>query len=314
MIANDFVFSFPRYLSSKKTVDDRSLNRCVIDTFRSELNHGNGFPRILEVGSGVGSMIDRLVDWDVIRTGHYVALDSMDENVTEARKRILEWASARGFQGEPHRDGSVSIRSKGGIDLRIEFVLDDVFRFIEYRGEASDQFDVLLSNAFLDLIDMRTQLSSIIGLLKPGGLYYFTINFDGATVFEPEIEPELDDRIERLYHRTMDERITNGLKSGDSRAGRHLFNHLGENGCSVLEAGSSDWVVAPSNGQYRYDEAYFLRFIVETVGEALKNDPYVTTTELQRWVQTRRQQIDRGELFYMAHQLDYVGRKLRSPS
>ena len=308
-MADDFRFSFPRYLTSKKTVDDRALNRVVIDTFRDRLKLiGADYPNFLEIGAGIGSMIDRLVDWNIVKKGRYVALDSMEENIVEARRRILEWASARKFQTSIHDDGAIRIFSKAGIDLRVEFVNQDIFDYINSMADGQ-KFDALLSNAFLDLIDIKSQLPSIMGLLKPDGVYYFTINFDGATVFQPETDPELDARIERLYHQTMDDRITKGAKSGDSRAGRHLFNHLLSNGCSVLEVGASDWVVTPVQSGYRYDEEYFLRFIVETVGAALKNNPGVSGDDLNQWMEIRREQIKRRELFYMAHQLDYTGIK-----
>lgn len=310
---DDFMFSFPRYLSSKKSVDDRSLNRVVMDAFRDELKLiGADYPYILEIGAGIGSMIDRLVDWNVLKKGHYVALDSMPENVAEARKRIIQWASEQGFQTTLHNDSAIGVFSPAGVDLKVEFINADIF---EYIGATSGgpKFDVLLSNAFLDLIDIKRQLPSIMGVLKPNGLYYFTINFDGATVFQPEVDAELDERIERLYHQTMDDRITRGARSGDSRAGRHLFSHLLSNSCSTLEVGASDWIVAPVESRYREDEEYFLRFIVETVGLALKDNPGVSGYELERWLEVRRKQIERRELFYMAHQLDYVGRKIYNP-
>ncbi len=305
------MFDFPRYLSSKKTVDDRALNRVVMDAFRYELKLiDSEYPHILEIGAGIGSMIDRLIDWNILTRGHYVALDSMKENIVEARKRILRWASERGFDATVN-ESSVKVFSPAGIDLTVELVDCDIFEYIASEPDKSE-FDALLSNAFLDLIDVQERLPLILGLLKPGGVYYFTINFDGATVFQPELDAELDARIERLYHQTMDDRITKGAKSGDSRAGRHLFNHLVSNGCSVIEAGSSDWVVSPFKSGYRHDEEYFLRFIVETVGLALTNNPEISDGELKNWLDIRRLQIENRELFYMAHQLDYVGRKASS--
>ncbi len=63
--------------------------------------------------------------------------------------------------------------------------------------------------------------------------------------------PVLDQKIEDLYHASMDERMTNGVKSGDSRTGRHLFGHLRTAGVDVLAAGASDWVVhAGVDGRY----------------------------------------------------------------
>ena len=42
-------------------------------------------------------------------------------------------------------------------------------------------------------------------LLHPGGLLYLTLNFDGVTTLLPVLDAELDARLERIYHQTMDE-------------------------------------------------------------------------------------------------------------
>ena len=96
-------------------------------------------------------------------------------------------------------------------------------------------------------------------------LAWLTVNFDGVTSLEPLLDPDLDARIERLYHRSMDTRPS----GGDSQAGRHLFKHLSQVGAEILSAGSSDWVVYPVDGQYPDDEAYFLQFILHFFEENL---------------------------------------------
>jgi hypothetical protein len=149
-------------------------------------------------------------------------------------------------------------------------------------------------------------------LLKPGGLFYSTITFDGATILQPEIDLELDARIEALYHQTMDERITADQPSGDSRSGRHLFGHLRDAGVELLDAGGSDWVVFAGPGGYPADEAYFLHFIVHTIQTALQGHPRLDAARYAArfadWIEQRHQQIERGELVYIAHQLDFLGR------
>jgi hypothetical protein len=122
-------------------------------------------------------------------------------------------------------------------------------------------------------MDIPATLPRLFRLLRPGGLFYFTINFDGATLFEPSIEPSLDELVQALYHRTMDERITDGYPSGDSRSGRHLFGHLQAAGAQILAAGASDWVVFPKQDGYPADEAYFLHFIIHTIHGALAGSP-----------------------------------------
>jgi len=69
-------FSNARYLASKKTVDDRALNKDVIERLRAELALiPGGAPRILECGAGLGTMIARLVDWGVIARAEWWLLD-----------------------------------------------------------------------------------------------------------------------------------------------------------------------------------------------------------------------------------------------
>jgi len=149
-------------------------------------------------------------------------------------------------------------------------------------------------------------------VLKPGGLCYFTINFDGATIFEPVIDPALDAQIETLYHRSMDERITDGQPSGDSRSGRHLFHLLPRAGVEILAAGSSDWVVFGRGGSYPADEAYFLHAILHFVEVTLTGHPELDQKDFARWMTERRRQIAAGELVYIAHQMDFVGQILQN--
>jgi len=135
-------------------------------------------------------------------------------------------------------------------------------------------------------------------------LAWLTINFDGVTSLEPTIDPALDERIERLYHATMDSRAT----GGDSRAGRHLFSHLQKAGADVLAAGASDWVVHSVSGKYLEDEAYFLNFILHFFEESLTGHAELDAAAFANWIQKRRAQIERGELVYIAHQIDFLAR------
>jgi hypothetical protein len=75
----------------------------------------------------------------------------------------------------------------------------------------------------------------------------------------------------------------------------------------TLDAGSSDWVVIPHHGSYPHDEAYFLHFIINTIYGALRDHPAIESQRFQEWIETRHAQVERGELVYIAHQLDYLG-------
>ena len=147
---------------------------------------------------------------------------------------------------------------------------------------------------------MPESLTTLLSLTK--GLAWLTINFDGVTTFEPTIEAALDERIERLYHRTMDTRPT----GGDSRSGRHLFGHLRGAGAKILAAGASDWVVHAVNGTYPEEEAYFLHFILHFFEESLTGHAELDAKAFVNWLEARRAQIERGELVYIAHQMDFL--------
>jgi hypothetical protein len=187
--------------------------------------------------------------------------------------------------------------------LRVRLVQAELASYLdEARGEPAD---VLIAHAFLDLVDVPTVLPALLRLLVPGGVYWFTINFDGETTFQPD-HPR-DDEVLRAYHRSMDERIRYGRPAGESRAGRHLFGHLRAAGAAPLAAGSSDWVVhAGPDGTYPAGEAAFMDSILATIQDALTDrvEPAVLTD----WLATRRRQLADGELLYIAHQLDFAGR------
>lgn len=289
-------YSFPRYLLAKQTVDDRALNRQVLDALKAAIQQRP--IRVIEVGAGMGNMLARLLSWGVLSHADYVHEDAMTENITFASTWIPGWAAGTGLQVEQTSPAEMRLFD-GAHDVRVTLVGQDIFDFIAAKPEPAD---LLIANAFLDLLPMPESLPRLLSLTNE--LAWFTINFDGLTSFEPTIDAELDAKIERLYHRTMDTRPT----GGDSRAGRHLFGALQKIGAQVVAAGASDWVVHATDGKYPGDEAYFLDFILHFFEESLASQPELDKDELDGWLTERRTQIERGELVYIAHQLDYLVR------
>ena len=301
-------YTFIRYLSAKKTVDDRSLNRGVWESLIREVSTipHDGPLRILEIGAGIGTMIERAIDWGLANQTAYTALDSEAENIAEATVRLPSWARTRGYCVAGETAGQIHMEGQGR-DFWVKLEAQDIFGFMENPSQRG-QWDLLIANAFLDLIDIRLTLPDMLGLLRPGGLFYFTITFDGSTIFQPEIDKELDATIERLYHETMDRRIIRGRPSGDSRTGRHFFAEARNAGAEIVASGSSDWVVFAGPRGYPADEAYFLHFIVHTVGSALAGRPELNPKRFAAWIQERHAQVEQGRLVYIAHQLDFLGR------
>ena len=300
-------YSFTRYLSAKKSVDDRALNRGVWEALAAALPPSTPQAplRVLEIGAGIGTMVERMLDWGLLAYADYTGLDAQPDNIAHASERLPHWAKENGYQVESRKNGALVLVSDSA-RLQAHFKAVDLFDFISERDET--RWDLLVANAFLDLVDIPRALPHILSLCRPGGLFYFSINFDGGSIFEPVIDSDLDAQIERLYHQDMDARQVDGRSSGDSRAGRHLFAHLRAGNAQVLAAGASDWVVFPHPEGYPHDEGYFLHHIIETIHRALRAHPGLDSERFERWVAGRHAQIERSELVYIAHQLDYAGR------
>jgi len=301
-------YPFTRYLSAKKTVDDRALNRSVWQSLEAAvgLKKSKGDLKVLEIGSGIGTMIERSLEWGLLGRADYTALDAMAENSAEAASRLPAWARNNGYSIDSEASGVLRLYSdQQQVTVRLETA--DVFDFMaNNRGQR--HWDLVIANAFLDLVDVASTLPKLLALLAPGGLFYFTINFDGATILQPEIDPFFDAQIEALYHETMDQRIIGGRSSGDSHTGRHLFSHLRSPGIDLLAAGSSDWVVFAAPEGYPGDEEFFMHFIVHTIGSALEDHLGLDRKKFSEWIETRHAQVEQGRLVYIAHQLDFLGR------
>lgn len=301
-------YSFPRYLAAKKSVDDRALNRHVLETLTRLLPILNpkGPLRVLEVGAGIGTMVERLLDWKVLNKASYTAVDSDPGVLKEARRRLPQWAANSRYASIPQGADKMTLK-KGNQDILVEFEPREIGEF-SHREKGHRPWDLLIASAFLDLLDAPSILPRLFSLLRPGGMFYFAINFDGVTILQPEIDGDLDAKIVKLYHETMDQRIVSGKTSGDSCTGRHLFTNLQACGAKLLDVGSSDWVVYAGLHGYPQDEAYFLHHIIHMIQTALEGSPDLDAQLLASWTRERHEQVDQAILVYIAHQLDFLGR------
>ncbi|WP_135826412.1 class I SAM-dependent methyltransferase [Halorussus ruber] len=296
--------NFQRYLSAKRTVDDRALNRRVEARLADELrkrDESRAPLRVLEVGAGIGATLTRFLDqsWlpDRVR---YTALDLREDNVASARARLPAWAVPRGFAVRRARAKDSIICSRGRRRAEVEFRTADAFDFL---AATDREFDLVVAHAFVDLVDPADALAAFRGVLAPGGLAYCPITFDGGTIFEPGADSDPDSDFEERLLDAFHDHIDAG---GDSRAGRHLLSLAPEEG-EVLAAGGSDWVVRPRGDGYPADEAYFLDCIVEMVRGAVE-DEGLDSDRVADWAARRRDQIEAGRLVYCAHQLDLLVR------
>lgn len=305
---NPIEYDFIRYLAAKKSIDDSALNRKVRDEFSKRLpkkNHRLSL-RVLELGAGIGTMVERLVDWGLLTRADYTAVDAEPDYIRAARNRLNRWVLHSEFAINWHTPATAKIQAAAG-QLSVTYVNADVYHFFEQAIDKK-QWDIGLAHAFMDLVDIAEVVPRFCKLIKPGGLLYLTLNYDGETILLPTVDRKFDQRIIQLYHQSMDDRSIDGKKAGDSKTGRHLFIHLINANAEILAAGSSDWVVFPGPGGYTTDETYFLHFIVHTIFTELKGHASLNQRRLNSWARQRHTQIEREELIFIARQMDLLAR------
>jgi hypothetical protein len=295
-----------RYLAAKKTIDDQSLNHHVWETLHHSLQQTSGSKslNILEIGTGIGTMLERMIDRDLLTSpATYVATDSDPGQLEAARQYLSQWAKRRGhallWSGE--YDGKLRT-PRTAISLRLALASAEE---LAGRADTLSPFHLVIAHAVLDLVDFPVLLPRILSRLTDYGIAYFTCNFDGETFFLPETED--DQEIIGLYHASMETRLR-----GASRTGRRLLSFLQGPHLDLLAAGSSDWIVHPRDRGYSTDEAFFLHAIINTVERELakKSSP---PSRLAAWASLRRRQVEAGELSLLARHLDLLARRLPAP-
>ena len=243
--------------------------------------------RILEAACGTGTMLERLLATGWLGQDlEYIGIDSDPDNIRQAQAKST-WAKAA---------------------LKPQFENVDVFDYLQNSGR---EWDLLIGHAFVDLVPLDTGLPILLNALLPGGHFYFSINFDGLTGFEPPLDGAFEQDVLAAYHQTMDERRVNGQLTAGRASGRKLLSAVPRAGGQIVAVGSSDWIVRPDlDGGYPAREAEFLQAILFFFEDSLGQRPGLDPIRFQRWLRGRRKQIDSGELIYLAHQLDVLGRVL----
>lgn len=299
-------YHFTRYLESKKSIDDASLNRMVWQRMADSIPRGSRDKpiEVFEIGAGIGTMLTRMIEWNLFDHAIYTAIDNQKINIGKARVYLQTWAKQNDFQVEVSNHSL--ILAGNGKEVSVSILNADLFAYI--AAHPAQNIDLLVANAFLDLVPLPDTLELIFSGWRQSYLFYFSINYDGLTILEPVIDPEFDQLVLDLYHETMNERYLDGIRFGDYQTGRHLLSDIPKRGGSILATGSSDWIVFPHSGGYSNDGAYFLHFIIHTIDNALQNHPLLDKEIFSHWINRRHQQVEEGELIYIAHQVDILGK------
>src|SRR5271169_6654640 len=111
-------YSFPHYLQSKQTVDDRALNKDVFAALQSNLPPGPF--SVIEIGAGIGTMLARLIEWGLVTNADYLALDETDENIAYASEWIPKWAESASLKAERIAENKIRLRDQSR-DIHVTF-------------------------------------------------------------------------------------------------------------------------------------------------------------------------------------------------
>lgn len=288
------MFDYVQYLDVKKSIDDRSLNKNVWNVFsawlKAESDQGSVLT-ILEIGAGIGTMIERLLDSSLLYKCHYIALEPEPLFKNAALDRLMSWVSNHSCDFIINSKGLWCVSNKE-LDIRIEWVKADAEE-IDYLFD-NESINLVLSHAVVDLLPVPEIMPVILGKLKPEGAYYFSLNFSGKTEFYPKHKSDV--KILDQYHADMDSRFPN-LDWRPSITGSSLLKWLESYGCKKVFNGESDWRLGAS-------DQLFVKNILETIKKALKGLP-----GLDKWLTKRYKELEQGNIKIKISNQDCFGLK-----
>ncbi len=298
------------FLHAKRTVDERARNERIWRLAVGVLEEAPADRplRVLELGAGVGGMVERLLGTTTTRSVHYTLVDNEPTHMDALGRELLEVAERQGLYFE-RADEHRFVMTHGL--RRVDVILDqaDVYAFLD--GASRGSFDLLIAQAFLDLFDIEPLLTRLIEVVAPGGGMYFPIMFDGVTSWLPVIDATFDARVEHLYHRSMDVRGAAAERAPRSHTGRHVAYELAcRPEIAAVEVGGSDWVVgAPMGSDLPEMEACFLHELLDGYARELTGHPELDADRWQTWLTLRRRSVQTGSVMFFAHHLDLFARR-----
>ncbi|MFB6286876.1 MAG: methyltransferase domain-containing protein, partial [Candidatus Bipolaricaulia bacterium] len=184
-----------RYLAAKRAIDARSRDARVWARFRDELEErARAKPsdkplRILELGGGLGHLATEVMAQLDASALDYTLVDLSPANLEGARATVDAWALERGMTVE-HGTADLHLKSEMAA-WHVGFARREALAYLA-DSPTDAPWDVIIAQAFLDLVNLPAFLDRLFARLAPGALGYFPINFDGLTAFEPPVDPELD--------------------------------------------------------------------------------------------------------------------------
>ena len=286
-------FDYVDYLDLKKSVDDSSLNQQVWQAMADWViaQKQSGKPlRILEIGAGIGTMIERLLDADLLTHCDYTAVELESGFRDAALQRLRFWADRNACQFAQQNTSTWSIACANKKTV-INWVHGDALQVGAKFGP--DTFDMVIGHAVIDLLPVPQCMPDLLSCVSANGACYFSLNYAGETRFLPPLPA--DQKIMQAYNKDMNKRFP-GLDWQPSHTGQLLGQWMTAQGHRVIAEGDSDWQLQSNPG---LPTNLFIANIIDTIETALADMP-----GLQDWLAVRRQQLQAGLLQFRASNRD----------
>lgn len=295
------------FLQAKRNLDHHSHHALTWARFREEVAKlpQDAPLEILEPGCGTGTMLEHLLELPELHHARLTAFDNDPVLIEEARQLLPDRAKRAGFV--VHQRGEQLVLEGNGRTLLVDYQVADFYQILSSE-ENRQRYDILLTHAFLDLFPIPEILPDLLALLKPDGLLYALLTFDGGTRFLPELDPDLDRRVVDLYERSMVRLDQKGQIYWGFEAGSDLLDGLRAHGAELLSHGDSDWVVDPGQTLAEAEYIVFLETILDYVEREVGSSGKLDRERFAGWLRNRREQVAGQELRFRAHNVDVLAR------
>jgi len=286
-------FDYVDYLDLKRSVDDNSLNKEVWNAMAEWLitqQQNRVSLRILEIGAGIGTMIERLLDHNLLCSCEYTAVELEAGFRDVAMQRLRHWAHDHACEFQ-QVNSSTWLLSGKLCKITVHWIQGDALQIATHA--LPDSFDMIIGHAVIDLLPVPACMPALLACLSRNGACYFSLNYAGETLFLPAISG--DSQIFQSYNKDMDKRFPD-LDWQPSQTGNLLGPWLEKHGHRVIAEGASNWELQAAPG---LGTNLFIANILDTIETALATLPVLT-----EWLTIRRQQLQDAQLTFRASNRD----------
>lgn len=288
---------------------------------------GQEFPHVLDGGTGSAAMIYRLLEILKIRAVEILGID-IDRNLVDK--------------------GNFYLKRKGYNHVNLEVA--SIYNLQRENGAQipDEYFNLVTGLALLEHVDAEKALKEIFRITAPGGIVYFPHNIGDTSLplkkdyyqerYKQGLEPHLNENLLREdqsvpaftmlfpWHPldeyilsnfekfTIGHQMYKGMRCGNAWAGGILEPMMNTIGFTDIVNKRSDWILDKISDNNRFE---LLNYLIKVFAYA-NNHPEVERQglslpekEVEKWLNERKEQLEKGILGYRCIQRSLKGRKPR---